>query len=245
MEQRERKELCMTYVMSDLHGQYRLYCEMLSKIDLCESDTLYILGDFVDRGDDGVKILLDVMKRPNVKPLLGNHDWTMLALICEEKRLIEKLGREGATDLYRLWFSDGGRPTYQAIRALDRETRKKVLSFVADMNYIAEITVGDKKYFLSHTLPEYDPNTPLTDRPADEFIHGEPDYDTEYLPGVTTVTGHTPTGLIDPNFCGRIWQGNGHIAVDCGIAFYSTLGCICLDTMEEFYVKGDEQNVKV
>lgn len=235
----------MTYVMSDLHGQYDLYREILGKIDLRGDDTLYILGDFVDRGEDGVKILLDVMERPNVKPLIGNHDWTMLALIRGEKQLIEKMGRGEALNLYRLWFSDGGRPTYRAIRALDRETREKVLSFVADMDYIAEVTAGGKRYFLSHTLPEYDPDTPLTDRPADEFIHGEPDYDTRYLPDTVTVTGHTPTGLIDPEYKGRIWHGNGHIAVDCGAAFHGTLGCICLDTMEEFYIKGYKQNVTV
>ncbi len=29
----------MTYVMSDLHGQYELYCETLEKIDLRKDDT--------------------------------------------------------------------------------------------------------------------------------------------------------------------------------------------------------------
>ena len=57
-----------------------------------------------------------------------------------------------------------------------------------------------------------------------------------YDPDVTFVTGHTPTGLIDPAYEGRIWQGNGHIAVDCGAAFGGRLGCLCLDTMEEYYV---------
>ena len=227
----------MTYVMSDLHGQYDLYCEMMEKIGLCDNDTLYILGDFVDRGEDGVKILLDAMRRPNVKPLIGNHDWTMIALVRGQKQLIEKVGREEVLNLYHLWFSDGGEPTYRAIRALDGETREKVLQYVENMRYSTEITVNGRKFFLSHTLPEYDPSVPLTKQPADEFIRGESDYDQVYLPDAFTVTGHTPTDLIDPDFCGKIWQGNRHIAVDCGAAFYGTLGCICLDTMEEFYVK--------
>lgn len=27
-----------------------------------------------------------------------------------------------------------------------------------------------------------------------------------------------------------------HISIDCGCAYGGRLGCICLDTMEEFYV---------
>ena len=42
--------------------------------------------------------------------------------------------------------------------------------------------------------------------------------------------------LIDENFSGKIWKRNNHIAVDCGAGFGKPLGCICLDTMEEFYV---------
>lgn len=42
----------MTYAMSDLHGRYDLYIKMLEKINFSEGDTLYILGDFVDRGDE-------------------------------------------------------------------------------------------------------------------------------------------------------------------------------------------------
>lgn len=35
----------MTYVMSDIHGCFREYCEMLGKLAFSDSDTLYIVGD--------------------------------------------------------------------------------------------------------------------------------------------------------------------------------------------------------
>ena len=50
------------------------------------------------------------------------------------------------------------------------------------------------------------------------------------------VTGHTPTGLIDEAYNGKIYIKNKHIALDCGAVFGNALGCICLDTFEEFYV---------
>ena len=49
---------------------------MLSQLSLRPDDTLYILGDVIDRGPDGVKILQDMMARPNVVPILGNHEFT-------------------------------------------------------------------------------------------------------------------------------------------------------------------------
>ena len=50
------------------------------------------------------------------------------------------------------------------------------------------------------------------------------------------VTGHTPTGYIEEKSKGKIWFGNNHIAIDCGAVFGNPLGCLCLDTFEEFYV---------
>ena len=62
-----------TYVMSDLHGNYEAYINMLKKIDLKDSDMLYILGDVLDRGPHPIKIILDLMRRPNVEVIAGNH----------------------------------------------------------------------------------------------------------------------------------------------------------------------------
>ena len=48
----KRGKFEMIYVMSDLHGCFDKYLLMLEKIKLSEKDTLYILGDVVDRGAD-------------------------------------------------------------------------------------------------------------------------------------------------------------------------------------------------
>ena len=38
-----------TYVISDIHGMYNKFVELLNKIKLKDTDTLYILGDVLDR----------------------------------------------------------------------------------------------------------------------------------------------------------------------------------------------------
>lgn len=67
------------YVCSDIHGMKGSYENVLEKLN--EDDILYILGDAIDRGDEGIEILLDILtrsgengKKPRVEYILGNHD---------------------------------------------------------------------------------------------------------------------------------------------------------------------------
>lgn len=46
-----------TYVISDIHGQYDMFMELIDKIDLKQTDTLYVLGDILDRGPHPIKVL--------------------------------------------------------------------------------------------------------------------------------------------------------------------------------------------
>ena len=66
-----------TYVMSDVHGLKDRYDAMLEALALQNEDTLFVLGDVIDRGRDGIAILLDIMNRDNVYMLLGNHEYMM------------------------------------------------------------------------------------------------------------------------------------------------------------------------
>ena len=45
----------MIYAMSDIHGQYELFRNLMEQIPLGKDDTLYVLGDVVDRGPDVYK----------------------------------------------------------------------------------------------------------------------------------------------------------------------------------------------
>ena len=225
----------MIYVMSDLHGCYDKYAGMLEKIGFGDGDTLYILGDVIDRGPDGIRILLDMMGRKNVIPVIGNHESLALPGF--------KLIRDGASEeelrkkrAYRLWMLSDGEPTAAAFRALPKETQTALVEYIERSSIYEEITVEGRRFHLSHTLPDYRPGPDIHNVSLMEFIWGEPDYETAYAPDMLFVTGHTPTHLIDPAYQWRIWQGNGHIAVDCAAAWGGRLGCLCLETMEEYYV---------
>ena len=67
-----------TYVISDIHGEYGKFMELLDIIHFSDEDILYVLGDVVDRGKNPVKTLLKMMEMPNVIHIAGNHEQMML-----------------------------------------------------------------------------------------------------------------------------------------------------------------------
>ena len=74
----ERK-MGKSFAIADIHGMYGSYMEVIKRMN--PSDHLYIIGDVIDRGNEGIKILLDIIKRlnneqnnPKITFLLGNHE---------------------------------------------------------------------------------------------------------------------------------------------------------------------------
>ena len=74
------------YAMSDIHGMYGSYMQALGK--LSKDDEIFIIGDVIDRGEHGIKILLDIIERqknpgegPKVTFLMGNHEVMLLSTV--------------------------------------------------------------------------------------------------------------------------------------------------------------------
>lgn len=53
------------YVMGDIYGEADCFHAMLEKIRFSEEDILILLGDVIDRGPDGIALLLEIMEMPN------------------------------------------------------------------------------------------------------------------------------------------------------------------------------------
>ena len=227
----------MIYVMSDLHGCYDKYERMLKKISFSKDDILYILGDVVDRGPNGMKILLDIGRRENVILFRGNHDYQAEILLSNLYRIEEGSYSKELVKVYELWLFDGGKTTLEEYLLLSEEERKEVLTVLGNALTSKEIEVNGKTFLLAHTVPEVDIICDYEEWTLEDYILGEPDYEEIYFDDKYVITGHTPTSYIDRNSLGKIWMENQHIAIDCGAVFGYPLGCLCLDTMEEFYEK--------
>ena len=132
---RQMKEVfsSLIYVCSDLHGRYDRWRTLLQAIDLRPNDTLYMLGDVIDRGPDGCKVLLDMMGRPNVIPILGNHEFT--AAFCLPW-LMDDVTDLSLADLddtrlaaLQEWIVNGGGPTLRELQRLSRVERDDILDY--------------------------------------------------------------------------------------------------------------------
>lgn len=239
----------MIYVCSDIHGHYSRYAALLERIGLRPDDTLYILGDVIDRGPDGVKILQDMMGRPNVAPILGNHEFT--AAVCLpwllEEITDQSLAELNETRLAALqeWLANGGGPTLRALRGLAGEERQEILDYLREMELYAQVEAGGRAFLLVHAgLDHFHPDKPLEDYELGDFLFCRPRPDRAFYPDQYLVYGHTPTRLLrerlgEPRSDAILRRGM-QIAVDCGCGFDGQLGCLCLDTMEEIYIDRGE-----
>lgn len=232
----------MIYVMSDLHGEYAKYLEMLEKIRFCDDDTLYILGDAVDRGPDPIPLLQDMMARENVYFLMGNHEG--MALHVLEKLNVEVTAENAENHLNAEWMGrimewqqNGGDVTMRQFRRLSADERQDVLDYLRDAPMYDVAEAGGKTFVLVHAgLGHFRKGKKLREYTFEEMTCMRPDFERQCFddPDVYVVCGHTPTlsvtGRPEMYVSGNNWL------IDCGVAYGGRLCCVCLDNGKQYYV---------
>ena len=232
------------YAISDLHG-YPLdkFKALLDKVGFNENDTLFIIGDVVDRnGDGGIAMLRYIMAQPNFEFLLGNHEDMLLACdflfseITEES--IDALTEEHERALGR-YLRNGGGVTLENLRALknsDPEAFRETLDFLRDAPVIGACSVGGRDFLLVHGgFPDFDPKKKLKDYTAYGLLWARPDLSTEYFDDVITILGHTPTVIYGEEYRGRVVKTRTFINIDTGAAYGEAPALLRLDDLEVFY----------
>ncbi len=237
----------MTYVMSDIHGCYEKYRAMLEAIGFGADDTLHTLGDVLDRGPDWFRILLDMAARPNVIGLLGNHELLAASVVPS---LLRTMGRGEEQPLHeaeqaqmREWLQNGGKASILQFLQLSGEEMETACRYLGTLFLYKEIAVQGRQFVLVHAgLEHFSPERPLAEYGPEDFLYCRPDPDAAYFTDRTLVFGHTPTRLLyqqigEPGRPDRIFHRGTVTGIDCGCAYPGgRLGCLCLDTVEAFYV---------
>ena len=222
-------------VMSDLHGEADRFHAMLKKIGFSEEDTLIILGDVIDRGPDGIALLLEIMDMPNVIVLLGNHEYMML----------QYLNPSATGTEIRRWNKNGNAPTLAAYLKQKAKVQQRIISYLRGLPTHLEMEINGKWFYLVHGFPG--------ENVHDEVWH-RPEIDTANpKPGYQVVIGHTKVlSMIKPEEARiryaveledkgehlRILRTPGFVNIDCGCGYdmpIKALACLRLEDFQEFY----------
>lgn len=241
------------YAISDLHGNYELWTKV--KEWLKPSDKLFCLGDNIDRGNDGIKIVQDMRNRENTTVLLGNH----------EDMLIDYLpGSIKYNEIFALWYRNGGQPTFDAIKKMSKEEQLDLLEFFRNCPKRIEFVNDNKQtIILCHAgfTPGQEEAAQFLFRrgKAGEYLLWNRDHfsdiftsiDEHYNKNIYVVFGHTPVdylipekNLIDHGYRVHVSAMGHKIDIDLGAAWSNQTCLLDLNTLKPIYfdLKGERKD---
>ena len=206
-------------VIGDIHGEiHKLRWALDYLINSACVDTIYSLGDVVDRGLFATQCLA-MLKEYKVKCLMGNHELMMLQSFDEDYIPIK--------DAYRHWRGHGGNETLISTNKLS--TDEQIQALIPYMLHIAEnfeiikkIQLGDKLYILSHApLSQYTLDNIVAyedfKSPLDEILWNR--WEATSIPkNVINIHGHT----VSPDRHKKVGEGDRY-NLDSGAVFGNPL----------------------
>lgn len=185
--------------ISDIHGCVRTFRYLVEEqLQLGKKDTLYLLGDYVDRGPDS-KGVLDYMMQLSeagyqLQCIKGNHEDMMV-----------NAGRGENEGELEIWLNNGGKDTLQSFNLTDaHHLPEKYLKYIDEMPCYLEVD----RYILVHAGLDFTGNgtetkdeeaflwklhNPLHDERAMLWIRWwYDDINWHWLRDRIVVHGHTP-----------------------------------------------------
>lgn len=173
------------YAISDIHGCHQTFDALLDRLALSQSDTLYLLGDYIDRGPGSKEVVDRILQLRRdgyeVECLLGNHEWLLLNAPYDNNRMVNWINR------------NGGAITLQSYNLYEENYLQAMpsdhLSFYKNLQYIIELD----DYILVHAGLNFKDEDPLSDYTSMLWIRDwHQQIDETVTDGRAIVHGHTP-----------------------------------------------------
>ena len=244
-----KEKRIMQYVCSDLHGfsidKFKL---MLDKVGFNDSDFLWILGDVIDRGPDGIKILKWLMAQPNAQLILGNHEAMLLA--CDfifEEITEDSIAKLTGTkfNIYATWVSNSGQPTLNALSAMRNSEIKYILEYLREAPLYETVTVNERDFILTHSgLGSFKKDKKLSEYSSVDLLWNRPNLNRDYFDDVTVILGHTPTVYYGENYKGKAVKTKTWIDIDVGAGLGLNPMLLRLDDLREFYFNENMESIE-
>ena len=206
------------FAISDIHGCFKPFYELVKDvIKLTKSDQLFLLGDYIDRGDQSKEVIdfiIDLtLEGFNVATLIGNHE--VMLLNSYNNREQEPI-----------WQMNNGASTLMSFGVEDvRNIDKHYLEFFTSLEYYK--IVGNI-IFVHAGFDDYAIN-PFENKQS-MIWENRPFYRNPMLSGKTIIHGHRPNMI--SNLRKRIEEKASVISIDTGCVYEKEIGYGILTALE-------------
>ena len=220
------------FVITDIHGCYKTFRQLLDKIDFTKNDQLFILGDLINRGPYSDKVIDHIKKLIKndfqIFPLRGNHEQLVLATHrTSPKHLQNYLKKQNS---------------YQLLN-LDGFLKNKYFNFLKILPYYYKLD----NCYLVHAGFNFEGPEPFKDSRSMLWIRNFK-ADEKILDGKFIVHGHDPKSMEEINralhFNNPILPLDNSCTQPDRIGFGNLL-CLNLDTKELFVQPNIDMHTKV
>lgn len=223
----------MNYIVSDIHGEYGLFCRLMDKVGFSGGDRLFVLGDILGKGADELRLARLIFSMPEATVIAGNHEYDF---IKHYRALVSGYGEEAAVERARDYFADGKLFSPELAAAFDS------LPFYIETEDFVGVHAG-------LPLSRDGGVVPPGEARREQLVYDRRFKDPDVLPrgSKCVVFGHTPTRYVsdrdDILFYGAEGEKSGggelsdyvKIHIDTGVYLSGVLGCLCADGCRAFY----------
>lgn len=171
-----------TFVVGDVHGCHKTLCKLLyDGLKIEANDSLYFLGDLIDRGPavrETVDEIMKLQKEMICQIVRGNHEQMLLDSVTDISSLA-------------LWYENGCEQTLASFGiGHPSQLKKEYLDFFGSLPYYIELG----EFILVHGGLNFENDNPFEDE--EYMLWGRYEQvDTERIGGKRVIAGHTPTPL--------------------------------------------------
>jgi len=221
----------MTYVCSNIRGDFPRFMELFKNIKFNDDDIMYIVGDTIDFHEQSMPLICDLSMRSNVYPVMGAHELLALSMLKGFDNMLKNGKKPDSAYIEKMnsWMVNGGKTTFDGFRSLDKEMKEGVLDYLSEFAPYEEAFTDKNEYILVYSgisgftagreLDEYKPNS---------FIDCKKELsEAIYFKDKVVIIGYSGGG-------DKIKRIGKNIIMDCTLD--DKIACLCLENNKEYYV---------
>ena len=231
----------MRYCVSDIHGEYELFNQLLIKIKFSSTDVMYICGDVIDKGEQSIRLARTIASMKNVYCIIGNHELAFLKFYHSILQTSPENFDEVLRKLQNYFPEDGHLLNWDLVDWID-----SLPSYIEEKDFIcvhAGIPLDDSNQLLP--LSEVSVEQLVHDRRFKEptVIHKSPKCiffghtQTDCVCGENKIIGYRRNNGVPAKSITDFYK----IHLDTGSWSNGVLGCFCIDTLKAVYVKKENK----